>query len=404
MEVRHEQLPSVQISANQVVDDDFACLLSDLIQIEPATSKKCDDKESVYSDLSISTINSEFGKKAPKVGSFQKFVKNNGIIEDFSSDLFSKDEIHKIAVLDMRMFNLDRNSENILVQRSSTENQYTLIPIDHGLTLPDSLELCSYDVIWLGFDQASEPFSQRTLDYIQRLDVDADIEMLESSFKFRPVCLRNMKISTLLLQKGAANGLTLAQIGQLICRPDEDDSEPSTLEKIVMKAEQVSAQKGRNSNLLAVTKKGLPKAFSTQDFQQPQAFGGELKLDFSIDKSEKLSRDRLYSEVYSSPSKGDMLEVSDPVETETSRIEESKEPSLPALGKQISFSEACKQQKSQTKVWTKINLSIEATTAKRREQLAANRAQIRGGPHDAEFFAAFTPLLEEAISQVKSNC
>jgi hypothetical protein len=99
-----------------------------------------------------------------------------------------------------------------------------------------------------------------------------------------------------------------------------------------------------------------------------------------------------------------MLEVSDPVETETSRIEESKEPSLPALGKQISFSEACKQQKSQTKVWTKINLSNEATTAKRREQLAANRAQIRGGPHDAEFFAAFIPLLEEAISQVKSNC
>ena len=167
VEVRHEQLPSVQISANQVVDDDFACLLSDLIQIEPATSKKCDDKESVYSDLSISTINSEFCKKAPKVGSFQKFVENNRIIEDFSSDLFSKDEIHKIAILDMRMFNLDRNSENILVQRPSTgENQYTLIPIDNGLTLPDSLELCSYDVIWLGFDQASEPFSQRTLDYI----------------------------------------------------------------------------------------------------------------------------------------------------------------------------------------------------------------------------------------------
>lgn len=303
----------------------------------------------------------------------------------------------------MRMFNLDRNSENILVQRSA-ENQYTLIPIDHGLTLPDSLELYSYDVIWLGFDHASEPFSQKSLDYIQRLDIHADIEMLESSFKFRPICLRNMKISTLLLQKGAANGLTLAQIGQLICRPDEDDTEPSTLEKIVMKAEQVSAQKGKNSNLLTVTKKGLPKATSTQDFQQPKAFGGELKLDFSIDRSEKPIRDRLYSEVYSSPSKAEMLAVSDPVKTETTLIEESKEPSLPALGKQISFSEACKQQKSQTKVWNKINLSNEVTTSKRREQLNANRAQIRGGPHDAEFFAALTPLLEEAIIQIRSNC
>lgn len=119
VEVRHEKLPSTQINANQVVDDDFASLISDLVPIETAASKKCDDKESVDSDLSVSTINSDFGKQAPKVGSFQKFVESDGIIEDFSPDLFSKDEIHKIAILDMRIFNLDRNTENILVHRSA---------------------------------------------------------------------------------------------------------------------------------------------------------------------------------------------------------------------------------------------------------------------------------------------
>lgn len=62
--------------------------------------------------------------------------------------------------------------------------------------------------------------------------------MLESTFKFRPICLRNIRISTLLLKRGAEAGLNLAQIGQILCRPDEDDSVESLLEKLVTKARQ----------------------------------------------------------------------------------------------------------------------------------------------------------------------
>ena len=50
-----------------------------------------------------------------KSGSLQEFVKSIGPIENFSPDLFSVDEIHKIAVLDLRLLNLDRNACNILV-------------------------------------------------------------------------------------------------------------------------------------------------------------------------------------------------------------------------------------------------------------------------------------------------
>ena len=50
-----------------------------------------------------------------------------------------------------------------------------LIPIDHGLTIPDSLAIQSFDLAWLDFPQAEEPFSAKTLQYIQKLDVDADI-------------------------------------------------------------------------------------------------------------------------------------------------------------------------------------------------------------------------------------
>lgn len=45
-----------------------------------------------------------------------------------------------------------------------------------------------------------------------------------------------MRISCTLLKKGAEAGLNLSQIGQILCRPDEDDEEPSLLEQIVRKA------------------------------------------------------------------------------------------------------------------------------------------------------------------------
>ena len=38
-----------------------------------------------------------------------------------------------------------------------------LIPIDHGLTIPDSLAIQSFDLAWLDFPQAEEPFSAKTL-------------------------------------------------------------------------------------------------------------------------------------------------------------------------------------------------------------------------------------------------
>ena len=60
--------------------------------------------------------------------------------------------------------------------------------------------------------------------------------MLERTFKFRPICLRNIKITQMLLKKGAAAGLTLADIGKTLCRPDDDDEIPSILEKIVKRA------------------------------------------------------------------------------------------------------------------------------------------------------------------------
>jgi len=111
------------------------------------------------------------------------------------------------------------------------------VPIDHGLTIPDSLEIQSFDLAWSSFDQAYEPFSEESLAYIKNLKVEKDIAMLEKNFNIRPECLRNMKISNILLKEGAMRGLTLAEICQILCRPDDDETIPSLLEKIVEKAQ-----------------------------------------------------------------------------------------------------------------------------------------------------------------------
>ena len=187
-----------------------------------------------------------------KIGSLQKFVKCEGPIENFSSELFSAQEIHKIAVLDLRMLNLDRNECNILVCAEDQDApiddllsldpsqqlpvKRRLVPIDHGLSIPDTLAIQSFDLVWLGFRQAEEPFSAETLDYISKIDVMADIKLLEDNFKFRPQCLRNMRIASTLLKKGAAAGMTLAQICQILCRPDHDEDEDSLLEHMVRRA------------------------------------------------------------------------------------------------------------------------------------------------------------------------
>jgi hypothetical protein len=102
----------------------------------------------------------------------------------------------------------------------------------------------------MDWDQAQAPFSERTLNYINKLDVVKDIKMLDNTFKFRKICLRNIRITGTLLIKGAQAGLTLHQICNMLCRDDdnEDEPEPSLLEKIVAKAQDMACSIRRIKN------------------------------------------------------------------------------------------------------------------------------------------------------------
>ena len=138
-----------------------------------------------------------------KYGSLQYFVKSDGTTSYYSSDLFSVEEVHKIIIIDLRILNLDRNDGNILVvkkkepikkmkKKSNTKTvemsySYKLIPIDHSLSIPNSLEIYSYDICWMDWDQAHVKFSKDSLKYIKGLNILKDIKTLDRTFKFRSI-------------------------------------------------------------------------------------------------------------------------------------------------------------------------------------------------------------------------
>ncbi|KAK6117000.1 hypothetical protein DH2020_049244 [Rehmannia glutinosa] len=168
-----------------------------------------------------------------KTGSLQMFMKNNGSCEDMGPRDFPVEEVHKISVFDMRTANADRHAGNILMYKDGEKGRIVLIPIDHGYCLPENFEDCTFD--WLYWPQARQPFSQETLDYVKSLDAEQDIALLKFyGLDLSPECARTLRISTMLLKKGAERGLTPFTIGSIMCR--ETLNKKSIIENIVDEA------------------------------------------------------------------------------------------------------------------------------------------------------------------------
>ena len=168
---------------------------------------------------------------------------------------FSVEEVHKIAILDLRIFNCDRNEANILVikklssDKKGMKKTTELIPIDHGLSFPDNFETYEYQIVWMGYKQAKVPLSEAELAYIDEIDPVKDCQTLREKLGFREICLRNFRIAEMFLKKMAKAGFTLFQIGQSVYRDDDSDCDSteegeeekkiavSELEKLVLEAE-----------------------------------------------------------------------------------------------------------------------------------------------------------------------
>jgi len=160
-------------------------------------------------------LSSETSKEL-KRGSLQQFVKFDFDCEERSPGAFSVEQCHRIFVLDLRLANCDRNASNILASRAS-DGGWSLTPIDHGYCLPDTFQDVAFE--WMYWPQAAVPFSEETRAYIQRLDAEHDIQILTShGLSIRPECLRVLRVSTMLLKKGAALGMTPLDIARQMSR------------------------------------------------------------------------------------------------------------------------------------------------------------------------------------------
>ena len=100
--------------------------------------------------LISSSINAPTGVK--KVGSVQEYIHAECTMDDLSPSKLNADEVHKIAILDIRLMNADRNAANLLCKRRS-DNTLELIPIDHGLCLRTACDVAWFDWCWLDWPQ-----------------------------------------------------------------------------------------------------------------------------------------------------------------------------------------------------------------------------------------------------------
>lgn len=128
----------------------------------------------------------------------QAYVAAEGDCEERGTAIFSAEEVHKIAILDIRLANCDRNGGNILVKRSQGKQtcQWQLIPIDHGYCLPATFADVSFE--WMYWPQASHQVSDSEVQNCdnpvkrmedKRLPIFLEGDALQWQFRFsKEVC------------------------------------------------------------------------------------------------------------------------------------------------------------------------------------------------------------------------
>lgn len=183
-------------------------------------------------------------KLVSKIASLQQFIPHDFDASDHGTSSFPVSSVHRIGILDIRIFNTDRHAGNLLVRKLDGDGIFglvELVPIDHGLCLPESLEDPYFE--WIHWPQASIPFSEDELEYIRNLNPLNDCEMLRKELPMiREACLRVLVLCTIFLKEAASYGLCLAEIGEMMTREfHKGEEEPSELEVVCLEARRLMA-------------------------------------------------------------------------------------------------------------------------------------------------------------------
>ncbi|KAJ0247559.1 Phosphatidylinositol 4-kinase gamma 5 [Hirschfeldia incana] len=240
-----------------------------------------------------------------KIASLQQFVTHDYDASEHGTSSFPVSAVHRVGILDVRILNTDRHSGNLLVRKLGMFGQVELIPIDHGLSLPETMEDPYFE--WIHWPQASIPFSEEELKYIASLDPFEDCEMLRRELPMvREGSLRVLVLCTILLKEAAAYGLCLAEIGEMMTREVRPgDEEPSEIEVVCLEARSLIGEK---------------------ESESPRSdLGGEVEFQFDLDCEEAFPVGFTLGNARSHLPKVEEEEEDDDEEEEEEEEEEGKE-------------------------------------------------------------------------------
>jgi len=198
-----------------------------------------------------------------KVGSFQEFIRSECSMDDLSPSKIDVDEVHKIAMLDIRLMNADRNSANLLCRRRKSDNSIELVPIDHGFCLRSVADTSWMDWCWLDWPHLKAPMSPKTKEYILNLDIENDAKMLRDRLNICSEALAYFYASSSILKAGTKAGLSLYEIAVMCCRNDNLGEVPSKLEVLFDMAGDLAKSAIRNNRWgLAVASRAIQDQLS----------------------------------------------------------------------------------------------------------------------------------------------
>ncbi|KAI3730518.1 hypothetical protein L1987_61688 [Smallanthus sonchifolius] len=188
-------------------------------------------------------------KHVCKIASLQQFMPHDFDASDHGTSSFPVSAVHRIGILDIRIFNTDRHAGNLLVRKVN-----------------DDVKFEDPYFEWIHWPQASIPFSEDELDYIESLDLYRDAEMLRNELPMiREACLRVLTLCTIFLKEAAGYGMCLAEIGEMMSREFRRGEEgPSDLEMLCMEARRLVAEREKEMEMFVLSPKPESREYGFQ--------------------------------------------------------------------------------------------------------------------------------------------
>ena len=176
------------------------------------------------------------GEREHLEGSLQKYVANIGSSEDYGSSSFQLQQLQAVALLDIRLFNTDRHGGNMLVAvddaphapHAGARRSNVLVPIDHGLCLPDFQHLGEFEASWLFWREAREELTPASRAHVAALDADRDAATLRG-LNVREPAILTMRLMTHFLKFAVLElNWTLHAIGVFLTQSHLTATPPTT--------------------------------------------------------------------------------------------------------------------------------------------------------------------------------